>query len=180
MPPKNVKDVKDVRTGNRLAKPMDSPTPPLLGVGTPLGPYVGGGGGGAVGSYNNPDPLLVIRPDGVPSTATPAPIVHESDDDLHEGTEPDSPSLLTHITPDPGDEIELLREEEEEEEDEEEEDEDEDEEGQEDKKDEDKDKREDKDEDKGNVGEVLSPFDLANEMISVSNGPKSVIARNLK
>ena len=178
------KDVKVPRKDNCVAERMGSETPPLVRDGPSAGSYVGlgGGGGGAVGTYNTP-PLIVLRPVAVPSTEPPVriplairrvPSTEGSDDDLHEDTEAVSPSLLSRVTPTYiGDQGEVQREEEEEEEEEEDEDEDEDEDATDDKKPGDK-----KDEDKGDEVSI-SPFDLANEM-SLSNGFKSVIARNLQ
>ena len=125
-------------------------------------------------------PKKAVKVSREENSPTP-PVVGLVASDLHEETEADSPSLLTRInTPDHGDEDEVQEEEEEEEESEEDEDED----ATEVKKPGDKKPGDKKDEDEDGEDEVdevssVSPFDLAEEM-SLSNGFKSVIARNLQ
>jgi len=161
-----------------------SPTPPLpVGLAPPLGlglgmsfPYAAAGGA-AVGNRN----VIGVRPDAVsvdPTrkalATTSARKTQVSDDEVGDETEVYSPSLLTRITPEEQEEGGEGEEEEESEESEE----DEDEEATEVKKPVDKKPDDKKDEDE--VVEVsVSPFDLAEEM-SLSNGFKSVIARNLQ
>jgi len=187
MPPK--KAVK----GSREEK---SPTPPLpVGLAPPLGFGLGmslpyrAAGGAAVG--HNMPPLSALRPDaprlGLATKGPRKPQV--SDDEVGEETEVLSPSLLIRInTPDHGDEDEVQEEGGEGEEEEESEESDEDEEATEVKKLGDKklgdkkpgDKKDEDEDGEDEDGEVsVSPFDLAEEM-SLSNGFKSVIARNLQ